>query len=78
MFYLPSKKDLKLFRQARSEALNAEMKNKHGSVITCGGKVVSCGSNVYNDIDPIFKQPCLGVHAEVSALSNIGRTQCIL
>ena len=69
MNFFPSKKDIRFLDMAAQQSSNSAMRHKHGSVVTTGGKVVSCGYNYYHGCYLISK--CYSTHAEARALHKL-------
>ena len=72
----PSLKTLKFFQIAKYYALQSDMTNKHGCVITRNGKIISYGYNHYKSklshfhIKGLDNNVC-AVHAELHALEKL-------
>lgn len=72
----PSNKTMKIFNMAAEYSVKSDMTNKHGSVITRGGRVVSYGHNHYKNNISSFgnmksDMTICAMHAEVHALKKL-------
>tara|TARA_B100001758_G_scaffold247855_1_gene267808 strand:+ start:4017 stop:4253 length:237 start_codon:yes stop_codon:yes gene_type:complete len=67
-----SNKDCRFLEIASRHASRSIMISKHGSVISYGGKYLSCGHNTDTRIhsNDGFIQNCVSCHAEVDAIRN--------